>query len=216
MVLAGLVAAGGPGASMRMACVAVLCCSLATLVTTAGIYDCLRTIRAWNNGYVLPTLTVAALLSGAGWLWLLLALDGWQLSPVVGVALASASLVLGALKLAYWRFIDRIDYSALGTAVTGLGAGGRVRPAEAPHTEANFLLREMGYVLARRHARRLRWLSLGAIAGVPLLAMAAAQLSVGGEAILALLGVVAQMTGLFIERWLFFAQARHVVTGYYR
>ena len=36
-----------------------------------------------------------------------------------------------------------------------------------------------------------------------------------GAAALSLLAVLAMLTGLLIERWLFFAEARHVVTLYY-
>lgn len=85
-----------------------------------------------------------------------------------------------------------------------------------PHTEANFLLKEMGFALARKHARRLRALSLLLLAGVPALVLLPAHtwpaLRVPAAAIL----LPAVTCGVFIERWLFFAEARHVVMTYYQ
>ena len=56
--------------------------------------------------------------------------------------------------------------ATIGTATagsaTGLGRFGRVRLFAAPHTEENYLLQEMGYKVARKHAlklRRIAWLA---------------------------------------------------------
>jgi DMSO reductase anchor subunit len=86
---------------------------------------------------------------------------------------------------------------------------------ERPHTEDNYLTREMGYVLARKHARKLRLLALTMFAAAPLvlalLALAVPALSGAAMALAAL----CVLTGAVVERWLFFAQAKHVVTLYY-
>jgi DMSO reductase anchor subunit len=90
-----------------------------------------------------------------------------------------------------------------------------VRSFEQPHTEENYLTHEMGFVLARKHAAKLRTIAL--ICGFALPAM------------LAILSLVAPATGLvtawcapvfgfagiFVERWLFFAEAKHAVIAYY-
>ena len=69
----------------------------------------------------------------------------------------------------------------------------------------------MGFVVARRHAVKLRAISvlLGCI--LPLLGLYVAAES------LVLLSVVliAHLAGIFVERWLFFAEAKHVVSTYY-
>jgi sulfite dehydrogenase (quinone) subunit SoeC len=74
----------------------------------------------------------------------------------------------------------------------------------------------MGYVIARKHAAKLRWISLaiGLIAPAILLI---AGLLVGGLAGQALAGAaaLAALLGVYIERWLFFAEATHTVTLYY-
>ncbi|HXE68708.1 MAG TPA: hypothetical protein VN523_05070 [Hyphomicrobiaceae bacterium] len=41
-------------------------------------------------------------------------------------------------------------------AATGTGHLGKVRPLEPPHTEPDYFMREMGYRVARKHAKTLR------------------------------------------------------------
>ena len=38
-------------------------------------------------------------------------------------------------------------------AATGLGRFGAVRVLDPPHTQANFVMREMGYTVARKHTK---------------------------------------------------------------
>ena len=93
---------------------------------------------------------------------------------------------------------------------------GQVRQLEPPHTGPNFIMREMGYQIARKHAVRLRRL-VGLLAfAVPvlgtLLTLApTAAAEIGG----ALLATVSMAVGLVVERWLFFAEAEHVSMLYY-
>jgi DMSO reductase anchor subunit len=120
------------------------------------------------------------------------------------------------IKLRYWLYIDAAVDRADAVHVTGLGGNSAVRSAEAPHTESNYLLREMGFVVARRHARRLRSIVMVAGFAVPAAALLFAQWLGRIEVPFAALACVAVIGALFIERWLFFAQARHAVVGYYR
>jgi DMSO reductase anchor subunit len=69
-------------------------------------------------------------------------------------------------------------------------------------------------VLARRHARRLRAIA----AGLVLLGACLVLAPVPGRiaaAMAAWAAVATGMAGLFVERWLFFAEARHAVMAYY-
>ena len=87
---------------------------------------------------------------------------------------------------------------------------------ERPHTEANYLLREMGYVLARKHARRLRLLAMLLFAAAPLLCSLPLFLYAHGHVGLPMAAAAAfALSGALVERWLFFAEARHMVTLYY-
>ncbi|MEJ5792708.1 hypothetical protein, partial [Salmonella enterica] len=71
------------------------------------------------------------------------------------------------VKLAYWRSIDVGRAASTAETATGLGRFGRVRPLDPPHTSANYLLNEMGYRLARKHAAKLRGYALALAFVVP-------------------------------------------------
>jgi DMSO reductase anchor subunit len=93
--------------------------------------------------------------------------------------------------------------------------GRDVQVFERPITEGNYITREMAFVVARRHALRLRILSSVLLFGVPLLAwLLAVFVAVPSVFVLALV-VSGLLAGAFVERWLFFAEARHMVTLYY-
>jgi DMSO reductase anchor subunit len=123
-----------------------------------------------------------------------------------------------AVKLAYWRSVDGGRPVSTLASATGLPAGAPLRPLDAPHTEENYLLKEMGYRIARRHARKLRRavviLGFAVPAGGLALAFLLRGRSAGAAAAFA--GALAATAGILIERWLFFAEATHTVTLYYR
>jgi DMSO reductase anchor subunit len=101
-------------------------------------------------------------------------------------------------------------------SATGLGGIGRVKLFEPPHMTSNYLTREMGFQVARKHARKLRMIALmlGCVLPILLLLIALGLLGAVATA-LALLAVAAFYAGILTERWLFFAEARHAVTSYY-
>ncbi|WP_372805178.1 dimethyl sulfoxide reductase anchor subunit family protein [Loktanella salsilacus] len=172
---------------------------LATVFTTAMIYTQMRTVPRWRH-WTTPALFLALSLAGGA----ILANRG------------SAALVLLALaavlQLVAWITGDmRLQQSGttLGTA-TGLGDIGRVRAFLPPHSGSNYLLREFVYVVGRRHALQLRAIGLILAFGVPIPLIAA-----GLGHITALVAVLAHIAGVLCLRWLFFAQAEHVVGLYY-
>jgi DMSO reductase anchor subunit len=201
--------------------IAALCGLLAalgavlTVFCTAMIYRSLKPIQRWHNRWVVPNYLALALMTGLLWLALLLQVFGRPNRLVAVMTLLSLALA-AALKLTYWRFIDRsAGVSTAGTA-TGLGGLGAVRLFEAPHTSENYLQKEMGFVIARKHAAKLRRLALLAAFALPFLLTLGALL-VPGPAALVAAAVAASlaMLGVVIERWLFFAEAKHTVTLYY-
>ena len=96
-------------------------------------------------------------------------------------------------------------------SATGLGDLGTVRPLMPPHTEENYLQHEMGFVVARKHADKLRMIAIGLGGLLPILLLFVAPASTAALA----LALLAHVAGMFVERWLFFAEAKHVVTLYY-
>ena len=171
---------------------------LATVGCTSMIYAQLTTVPRWNH-WSTPALffgfalTGGAILSG-------LALPG---------AILSLLLTLG-VGLSF-RAGDRrfaAAGSTLGTA-TGLASLGEVRVFEQAHTAGNYLMREMIHVVGRKHAARLRGIALIGL-GLP-----AVILLLPETLVTVLVALTFHLIGAFAARWLFFAQAEHVVGLYY-
>ena len=181
--------------------------AMITVFTTGKIYATLTTIRAWNQPLTVPVYLIFALATGASIALALLALFDYRvgmLSPFALIALLLAAL----MKWLYWRGIDRAPRDRTMASATGLGDG--VRQWETPHTTKNFVQREMGFVVARRHAEKLRRIVLA-------LLIIGALAALGADAIPAFAPLTA-MTALlaaWVERWLFFAEGEHVVTLFY-
>ncbi|MES0862432.1 DmsC/YnfH family molybdoenzyme membrane anchor subunit [Ruegeria sp. SCPT10] len=178
--------------------------SLATVFTTSMIYTQLKTIPRWNLKLT-PAMFLSFSLAGG-------ALLAGQTSIAIPLLLIAA-----LVQILYWHQGDSALANSgtdLGTA-TGLGARGTVRAFEPPHTGTNYLLREFVHVVGRKHAQKLRMIAflLGFV--LPLLLLV---LPVGGLALkhlFALLAAISHLAGVAASRWLFFAQAEHVVGLYY-
>ncbi len=91
-----------------------------------------------------------------------------------------------------------------------------MRLLDAPNTQENYVQTEMMFVIARRHVEKLRrWAFWGAFA-IPLALAVSTMESMPWVAVpAALMAVVSVTIGVWIERWLFFAEARHTVSLYY-
>ncbi|GAB3340514.1 dimethyl sulfoxide reductase anchor subunit family protein [Marilutibacter aestuarii] len=188
--------------------------SLVTLACTAMIYASLKPIPAWGHRLVLPAYLLFGLQGGLALTAAVAAFDDGRMAAGLLVAVALPGLALAGVKLRYWRAIDSTPLPVTRGDAVGL-PGREIRVFERPHTEGNYITREMGFVLARKHARALRHLAIALFAVLPLLLAA---LGLGFEQAvlpLALLALASVLLGAFVERWLFFAQARHVVGLYY-
>ncbi|MFD0724790.1 dimethyl sulfoxide reductase anchor subunit family protein [Lysobacter brunescens] len=199
---------------MRLLCALLAPLSLAAIVSTAMIYGSLKTIPAWRHRLVVPAYLLFALLGG-GLLFGPFAATTMDMPRLVGIGVLVGAVVLALVKWRYWRDLDR-DALPLdrGDAV---GLPGRdVSVFERPHTEANYLNREMGFVVARKHARKLRTIALLLFALVPALcAVPMLLLPHGGPGAFYWVAALSFQIGALVERWLFFAEAKHVVTLYY-
>lgn len=212
--LAAAVWFGDFGPGLRLAGALTALASLATVACTAMIYASLKPIPAWSHPLVLPAYLAFALFAGLIWLGAFLSLTGWRpqrFELTLALALLAA---VATIKLVYWRQIRRpLDRSR--ASATGLSEFGEPRTFERPHTEENYLTREMGFVVARKHANALRAIALAAFAIVPLLLIALAWLGPLSWTIALFASALAIYAGSFVERWLFFAEAKHLVMLYY-
>jgi sulfite dehydrogenase (quinone) subunit SoeC len=172
--------------------------ALVTVFTTSMIYAQIKAVPRWNH-WITPVmfltfaLTGGAVLAGQGYarIWL----------PILGVVL-----------LWNWSIGDKqfgLRAQTLGTA-TGLGAIGEVTVFEQAHTAGNYLLREMIYVVGRKQVEKLRVIAMVLAVGLPA-TTAAFVPGIWGSTI----GGISYVLGALAARWLFFAQAEHVVGLYY-
>jgi len=190
--------------------------ALATVACTAMIYASLKPIPAWRHALVVPVYLLFALLTGLALLFLLMNLVSRGAGGASGMLATTAVLaaLLVASKWLYWRDIDRTPLPATRADAVGL-PGREVGVFEHPHTQSNYITREMAFVIARDHALRLRIIASALVFGVPLLAWGLAFAGVGHASWLLGLAALGTLAGAFVERWLFFAQARHMVSLYY-
>ncbi len=174
--------------------------ALATVYATSMIYAQLATVPRWSH-WLTPSHLVSLSVAGGA------ILAGQRTAALVLLVLA------GLIQLAYWVLGDRRFGErghTLGTA-TGLGERGSVRQLEPPHTGTNYLLTEMVYVVARKHAVKLRVIAFALNCLAPL----AVLFAVGDDMTAILIAAALFLAGTFASRWLFFAEAEHVVGLYY-
>jgi DMSO reductase anchor subunit len=214
IALAWCVWRGDTGAALRVAGAALFVAAIATTVCTAMIYASLPPIAAWRDRAVVPNYLALALLGGALWFAAISVLAGRGFGRMpLGFTLVLAA-VAAAIKLGYWKRIDRLALPSAAAAI-GLPGIGTVRSFERPHTETNYLLREMGFVLARKHATRLRAIALALLFLLPCALAAAAFLLPAARLAAVVAAALLFQLGALVERWLFFAQARHTIATYY-
>ena len=173
--------------------------SLLTVFTTSMIYSQLRTVPRWHQPLT-PVLFLSLSLSGGALLAGMTSVAPWLL------------VLAGVIQCMHWWRGDQALASSgttLATA-TGLGSIGKVRSFEPPHTGGNYLTREMIYVVGRKHARKLRVIALLLMVVLP-----AVLLLLPISHALAALAIVSHLAGVVTSRWLFFAEAEHVVGLYY-
>ena len=213
---------GEPGGAWRYLGLLLAAAAAATVYATAMIYRSLAAVPRWSTAWVPVGYLSLAGASGAVWLAFIAALFGSGGSVLTGVAVLFLALA-GAAKGGYWSVIGtRTGESTIGSA-TGLDrldGGAQVHVLDPPHTQPNWLQREMGYQVARRHAERLRtvtWVLAFVLPGALCLASWLADEGGGGVMGGVTLGLAAASTsaGVLVERWLFFAEAEHKVALYY-
>ena len=177
---------------------AVFC--IATVFSTSMIYAQLKTVPRWNSKITPIVFLVFSIAGGA------------LLAGQISIALPLLA-VAGITQIVSWILGDKA-FAQSGTnlaTATGLTVNpSEVRSFEAPHTGTNYLLQEFVFKVGRKHGAKLRIVGIILAFGMPIIF-----LSFPLSHFTALLSVIAHIVGMFIVRWLFFAQAEHVVGLYY-
>lgn len=173
--------------------------SILTVYATSMIYAQMKTIPRWNQPLT-PALYLGYAVAG-----------GALLAGQVTTALV-ALVIAAAIQVTHWVMGDR-RFGAAGSTMesaTQLGFMGRVRAFEPPHTASSYLTREFMYDVGRRHVPKLRAIAfaLAFVLPVVLLLLPFSHWLAG-------LAVLCHVAGVITSRWLFFAEAEHVVGLYY-
>jgi DMSO reductase anchor subunit len=187
-----------------------------TVYCTAMIYASLKSVQAWNTRLT-PVCYLLLAAAGGSVLAAFFALCGG--GPVRWLSLAAIVLIVAAwvAKLRWRERLLAMKPLSTPESATGLGSIGSVALLERPHVTENYLTREMGFRIARKHAAKLARIAFGLGGLVPVLLLIAVLFTgQGTSALLAsALAIIAFATGILVERWLFFAEARHAVMNYY-
>lgn len=186
--------------------------ALAVLLCTGMIYGCLKTVPSWHTPLTPAGYVAMGLYSGALAALPVLAWQGENVSSKTSAVLALLAISLAIKVIYYYRFgmpdarhtvQQALPFSKDGTKSIAL--------LDLGHTHGNFLTEEFFFVMARTRARRLRLAALVLGFVLPAVALTSSTLSVRALTFAA----VSCVAGLLAERWLFFAEARHVVRLYH-
>ena len=192
----------------------ILC--LITIYCTGQMYATLKTIPAWNNILVTPIYTINALCMGALTVYCFTRFYEFEISYLYHLTIASLTLCL-FMKLIYWYIISKKTISTANSA-TGLGKDNNISLFEGPHTGKNFLTTEMINKIKKEKGNFLR-LCFSILTCILPIYMIIQEASLIIDSFILkltfLFVLIFALIGMLIERYLFFIQAKHVVSLYY-
>ena len=188
--------------------------ALITVFSTGMIYACLKTIRQWNTPITPANYIFISLMHGALlflYLYMHMTEETTALAALATTALTAVFLAW-MVKMIYYGWVGKPAGPSINTA-TGFNRA-TVRLLDIGHSGDNFLTQEFSFVVSAGRITILRIVSTILAFVVPGLAVGAV-LGGYGQTLTAGLGFVFSLLGVLIERWLFFAEARHVVNLYH-
>jgi DMSO reductase anchor subunit len=218
LVYAAIVWTGGTGSLRTLLSLLVIALAWTVMVCTAMIYASLKPIRQWHTRWTPTNYVLLGHWSGA---IILLALLRPSLpdSPSLLWTAAALGVVGLAAKLGYWRAIA--DASGAPTIERAIGVREGVRPPamsvaqarlfDAGHSHRTFLTDEFVFKIARERASTLRIVAIVLAFVLPALWLFS---GMRGYTVAVVVAVLC-LAGLLVERWLFFAEARHTVRLYH-
>ena len=206
----------GNSFNLALGYVGAICCII-TVYCTAMIYASLRTIPSWHTRWT-PAFYLAFSLTTGTLIYLsFFGPPAGSRSMEIWTVLALVFLVASwGIKYIWSRRACAIGYgqSSMETA-TGLGSIGKVRLLERPHAMGNYLTNEMVFRIGRKHAQKLRNIALIAGLAAPVVLLLLALIIESLAVVFPVLATLLFLSGVLVDRWLFFANARHAVSLYY-
>jgi DMSO reductase anchor subunit len=183
-----------------------------TVFSTGMIYACLKTIRQWNTPLVPANYLALGYASGSLLLLLGAVFAGLDATPYVAMSALIMSIA-AVLKAIYYFWIRSPGLSPTINTATGL-ARAKVKLLDTGHTHGTFLTQEFGFQIARQQAGLLKFVVFVLGFALPGLMLVWVFNQQDGQ-MAAIVAALAGIAGAAVERWLFFAEARHVVNLYH-
>jgi DMSO reductase anchor subunit len=211
--LAGVYFAEGGATSTFIAVIGVVATIIAisTVFSTGMIYGCLKTIRQWNTALTPANYILLGLASGGVIFVAILALLGKTIGGAGSIVIALLALA-AITKTIYYFWIAKATGPTMNTA-TGFTRA-QVRLLDTGHTAGTFLTEEFGYQADASMIKSFKFLVMLLGFAIPVLLLGSLIAGNGGMGI-AILAIISAIAGMGFERWLFFAEARHVVNLYH-
>jgi len=208
-LLYAVLLSGGASAARSAVGFLLALLALAVLFCTGMIYACLKTIPRWHTRLVPAAYVLLGIYSGALVAMPFISYHGGSV-PRQGMIVMLLLLMALLIKLIYYFRFKTPDVQHTINDAIPLGKKS-IKLLDVGHTHGTFLTDEFCFTLARGHARLLRGIALGFGFALPLLALGAGS---AGTLTFACAGF-ACLLGFLAERWLFFAEAQHVVRLYH-
>ncbi len=188
--------------------------AMAVVYCTSMIYASLKSVQAWHTPLTSLAYLAFAAAGGLSLACLFAAIAG-AVNPFLALSAIVALAAAWTVKIAWRNRLRNMTPLSTPESATGLGEIGHVRLLERPHVTENYLTREMGYRVARKHADKLAAIAVIVGGVVPALLLLAAMVAASAAMTLVALALAGHVVGMLTERWLFFAEARHAVMNYY-
>ena len=202
---------GGRGATLVGALALFACVAL--WICTAMIYTCIRFIQEWASSYTMANFVLLSLASGAMVALVLAAFSDWTMIHPLAISSLLFTTVAGVVRgLSLRRNARLIPRSTLQSAIGFNNPAITQRSMGA--TGGTFNTREFFHGRTVAFLRSIKWLFvvMGFVLPVLLIILALAS----GASGMIFLALPLQIVGLLLERWFFFAQARHAQNLYYQ
>ena len=183
-----------------------------TVFSTGMIYACLKTIRQWNTPLVPANYLALGYASGSLLLLLGAVYAGLDTTPYIAMSALIVSIA-AVLKAIYYFWIRSPGLTPTINTATGLTRA-KIKLLDTGHTHGTFLTQEFGFQIARQKAGLLKVVVFVLGFAVPGLMLVWVFNQQGGQ-LAAAVAALAGIAGAAVERWLFFAEARHVVNLYH-
>lgn len=202
-----LSSSSGNSAIAQVAAFSTVALAIATLFSTGMIYACLKTIRQWNTALTPANYLLLGMMLGA--LILVVGINDGQGAGTAEKLALGLTFIAALSKITYFYWIGHPAGPTINSALGFTRA--TVRLLDVGHGSGTFLTDEFGYELARTRLLWLRFICVVCGFVTPIFILLWFDQSLAAS----LAALLFAFIGIFTERWLFFAEARHVVNLYH-